>query len=152
MNAYFDVENDNTKTLLTTGVRDCVVLILYNPNYGRYLAHYLKYNDFFEALSNACESIDINDSDCKIKETERMESCDMDSKKIHLSLPKWTTDDDTVISIFNLIDIYTIVSRFNQLIRQITLKCNVHIHLYINNASKMGANFYKIQYENSKEE
>ena len=132
MSAYYDVVQSDKRMLLTTGVRDCVVLILFNPKYGRYLAHYLKYNDFFEELTNACESIGVHDPDCKVK--DKLPSCDKDSKKIVSTLPQWLLDDNTIIHIFNLLDVYTLVSRYRQLIKKITDKSNVHIHLYINNS------------------
>jgi hypothetical protein len=132
MSAYYDVTNLDKRLLITTGVRDCVVLILFNPKFGRYLAHYLKYNDFFEELSNACESIGVQDKDCEV--IDKLPSCDNNSKKIVSTLPEWLLDNNTSIHIFNLLDVYTLVSRYRQLIKKITEKSNVHIHMYINNS------------------
>ena len=104
MSAYYDVDQSDKRMLLTTGVRDCVVLILFG----------------------------VHDPDCKVK--DKLPSCDKDSKKIVSTLPQWLLDDNTIIHIFNLLDVYTLVSRYRQLIKKITDKSNVHIHLYINNS------------------
>ena len=47
MNAYQTVNKDSDIILSTTGVQDCVVVAIYNPRYGRYFAHYLRFNEFF---------------------------------------------------------------------------------------------------------
>lgn len=136
MNAYNIVDSLNTDILTTTGVVDCVVVMIYNKDKGRYIGHFLKFNEFEEALSNACE---INrDPECNVKNDGILytnDSCTnidfmstesgvqiktfvKNSSKISKSLPEWITDEGTVVHIVNSSELFKVYSRYEQIFKK----------------------------------
>jgi len=119
MNGYYISDIKSNDIITTTGFIDCVVFILYNPRYGRYFGHFLKFNDFFEDFSNACEFLTnkkISESDCA--EASKYEKvCIIDTLKIYKSLPEWTNQSDTIAYIYNQGESYKTISRFLQLLK-----------------------------------
>ena len=138
MNAYELVDNSNTDILMTTGLVDCVAVMIYNSEHGRYFAHYLKYNDFLEDLSNACQIVPENSNECKAnkdvivdgehKKVEQSKVCPADSTKIKNTLPTWINDTRTVINVVGSGEIYKVMSRFVQMKSVLT---NGQINLYL---------------------
>ena len=149
MNAYNIVDLNNTDILTTTGVIDCVVVMIYNKNHGRYIGHFLKFNEFENALSNACE---INgDTECDIKNDGILYTSDLctdidfmstdsgvqvktfikNSSKISQSLPEWITDKDTVVHIVNSTDLFKVYSRYNQIFQKYKDSFKGKIKLYL---------------------
>jgi len=141
MNAYNIVNKDDNNILTTTGVVDCVVVLIYNKNYGRYIGHFLKFNEFEKELSNACE---INKHpDCNLPSSTPINCIDVDllshgseikqsyikgSKKIANSLPVWINDINTIIHIVNSSDVFKVYSRYKQIFTKFP---NVQIKLYL---------------------
>jgi len=119
--------------LTTTGVVDCVVVMIYNEFHGMYLGHFLKYNEFDEALSHACgevnEECGITQQmvdDCKLPSYNE---CEQKNNEINIkkSLPRWINYKKTHIHIFNMTDIYKSFNRFIQL-RKIGFKSIFHLY------------------------
>ena len=138
MNCYEEVNKDNVSILSTTGFIPCVLVAIYNPKHGRYFAHYLKFNEFIEDLSNSC-SILIDKTDCKqiktiytknvptVKSLSYPGDCDNGSHKI--TIPKWVNDEDTLIHILNNEDIFHVLSRLKNIKKSIFKgQINVYFH------------------------
>jgi hypothetical protein len=144
MNAYHVVDKDDKNILTTTGVQDCIAVMIYNPDHGRYLGHFLRYNDFEEEVSNACNPNDpvvserskcdvVNDKKEKNIYAENNKFLDVGkqcvdslsnstlqtyvkgSTKINKSLPTWINNEKTVIHLINQGVIPYIEKRFEQL-------------------------------------
>ncbi len=149
MNAYNIVDSTNNDILTTTGVVDCVVVMIYNKNHGRYIGHFLKFNEFEDALSNACE---INrNPECDMRNDGILYSNDLcsnidfmstdsgvqvktfvkNSSKISQSLPKWITDKDTVVHIVNSSELFKVYSRYNQIFEKYKDSFKGKIKLYL---------------------
>lgn len=129
MNGFYVVNENSTDILTTFGVNDCVVVMMYNSkNKNRYMAHYLKHNEFLEHLSNACQI--IGGDDCN---TEPETICDEGFMKISNSLPSWTNDKNTTINIISQSNINKIMTRYLQIL---TKKPKGTINLYLSNASR----------------
>lgn len=134
MNAYQIVDATNPTILSTIGLVDCVLVTIFNKKYGRYFAHYLKFNEFFEDLSNACESIHDN-NECKLNYNANYPDpgpiCDKDSTKIKPTIPKWIKEFDTVINIASQSDAFKILSRYNQL-KKLISPLGIKVNIYFN--------------------
>jgi hypothetical protein len=135
MNAYNIVNKDDQNVLTTTGVVDCVVVLIYNSNYGRYIGHFLKFNEFEEACSNACE---INrNPECNLKTTNDCVSIEFlngnktyvnNSSKIYHTLPLWINETDTEIHIINSSELFKVYSRYKQIFSKFS---NAKFYLYL---------------------
>ena len=129
MNGFYIVNESSTDILTTFGVSDCVVVMMYNSkNKNRYMAHYLRHNEFLEHLSNACEFVRDN---CN---TEPETICDEGFMKISNSLPSWTNDKNTTINIISQSEINKTITRYLQFLRK---KPEGTINLYLSNSGRI---------------
>ena len=112
MNAYDILSNETDNILLTGGVTDCVVIIIFHPIHGRYLGHFSRDNEFLEENTNACELMEEKDI-CDIK-THKYK-CDDISTKINDTFPLWINNEDTTIHIISQSDNFTLLSRYIQI-------------------------------------
>ena len=136
MDSYEILSPDNPNILTTTGLVDCVAVMIYNPIHGRYFAHYSKFNEFFEDLSNACEIIP-NKNNCVKTQLQLMQDCDNDAQKIKATIPIWANDDTSIINILNNSNSYLTLSRLKQLNEIITKgTINVYFPSQIDNEDK----------------
>ena len=127
MNAYEIVNNESEEILLTSGVTDCVVIIIFNPTHGRYLAHFSRDNEFSEEYTNACELMDEEDKDiCDTKSHKY--KCDIISRKINDTFPLWINNEDTCIHLISQSDNFTLLARYIQIIKKYD-KPTINIYL-----------------------
>jgi hypothetical protein len=135
MNSYEVVDKNNEDIFSTVGIQDCVGVAIYNKKYGRYFAHYLRFNEFCEDLTNACE-VKGNNIGCEMNATSDYPhpgiDCDNGSIKIKNSIPSWVKETGTIIHIFSQADHFKIISRYNQLNRIILENKGLIINLYFN--------------------
>jgi hypothetical protein len=163
MNAYNIVNKDDNNILTTTGIVDCIVILIHNPNYGRYIGHFLKFNDFEEDLSNACQSMhgiaecnttfsekctDINFVDISGTSTKTFIN---NTIKIHKSLPAWTNDKNTTIHIMNFSEIYKVYSRFEQ-IKKYAADATIKLYFNGNNWNSNDDIFFNKNFANFSQE
>jgi hypothetical protein len=80
-------------TLFTFGMSPCVILSLYHPLKGRYLAHINEKNHFFEYPSQA-EDVDYAAEEEQKHQLHR-------HPYVSQSLPYWYFDEETVVSLLN---------------------------------------------------
>jgi hypothetical protein len=128
MNAYQIVDKNNKNILTTTGITDCVAVMIYNPLYGRYFAHFLRNNEFMEEFSNACILLKVVDRSFICKQKYEYECKEKDTCKIESSLPEWINDKNTIIHIVSLSDSLLILARYVQIISKVL---NSIIYLYL---------------------
>jgi len=134
MNSYEIVDKDNKNILSTTGLVDCVAIAIYNPKHGRFFAHYLKYNEFLEDLSNACQILGDNTECMDTKYINNVKTeiiypvdCDNSSSKIKSTLPAWINDTETRVHILNNSNVFKTLSRLNQL-KTLIFKGTINIY------------------------
>ncbi len=144
MNCYHNIDSTNTLPLVTIGINDCVVLIIYNPIHGRYLGHFSKYNlfDINIPISNACEYTGKQEF---CQPTVIMDECDSGSVDIKSSLPVWISEEETIIHIFSFMNISSTISRFNQLF-EFLKGSNIDIHIYFNNLEMSNKTLMETEY------
>ncbi len=161
MNAYNIVDINDNNILTTTGVVDCVVLLIYNKNHGRYIGHFLKFNEFENSLSgiasNACESnrhpectipstdrgfqtLECNNDDFMSSNKSIQKTFMKDSKKIYNSLPSWINDCNTHIHIINSTDLFKVYSRYTQIFSKFP---NAKIKIYLKELVNDDIQFFK---------
>ncbi len=134
MNDYVTISETDPDTLVTFGVTDCVVVALYNPYHGRYLAHLSRdVNNDRTRISNVCSSPDVcfecqsdEDKECVDEMYKANEHCYVSSGCIPCnqldntasfqeSLPFWTGCPDTQAVLFSLGEPRKIYLRYLQL-------------------------------------
>ncbi len=80
MNSYdiieFNPKQRDYPILTTTGVNDCVVVIIYNKSKGMYLGHFLRYNEFKAAFTDACGIITNTGCFTLTKQQKNRKECD----------------------------------------------------------------------------
>jgi hypothetical protein len=128
MNAYQTVDNTNKNILTTTGITDCVAVMIYNPIYGRYFAHFLRNNEFMEEFSNACILLNVIDRPLVCEKKYEYECNEKNTCKISSSLPEWINEKNTVIHIISLASSLLILARYVQIISK---ALNSTIYLYL---------------------
>jgi hypothetical protein len=116
MNAYEFVDNTCEDIISTTGLVDCVAVCIFNPSIGRYFAHFLKFNEFDELFTNACEI--LGDNEPCLLDISFSEVCDLSSTKIETTLPIMFNLPDTVITILSQAEAFKVLSRLNQIKRK----------------------------------
>lgn len=112
MNYFISCNIDEKRDLITFGMMHCVVIGLYNKNYGRYFTH-IPYPTFFDENQNS--ALEDNDSGGKY-DCNDTELCSGIYLKIKNSLPSWINHPETQLFIISNSDIDKIQKRFEQII------------------------------------
>lgn len=157
MNDFVTVSLDESQPLVTFGVADCVVVALYNPNFGRYFTHLLRDINYERTrISNVCtkadeDADDADDADecfeCQADWTseicmEKMyaEKCDTHCKacddfaevfSFKESLPDWVTHPATQAILFSQGEKSKLYQRYLQL-RENGFRGNATIYIQPN--------------------
>jgi hypothetical protein len=115
MNAFEIIDDDKT-ILATTGVVDCVVMILYNPETkSRYLTHLLRDIIFTDKINSKAihdNKGNVNIDDVLVNDEIKSQDC----FTVLESLPKWFNQPQIIAYFFNFGEKIKLYNRVQQLI------------------------------------